>query len=365
MFVNFTKELYSQLIDKEFTRIQGVSEDELTEETGFISLIRQTGAVVYIVNIINAESMNFQMYEKYIEYYKNQVIDMINRNNIPHTIMLDIVVLTEISEEFHQYFYSHKMFDEEKNSIYNIVSLADLKNKEFLIDKSQKILNIYEMVYKALGVEENAELQKINLKELEREIVKKTALKPKSKNTYITYFLMLFNAVIFIVMSILGKDVSLSERLIAFGANSRGYIIFEKQYWRLLSAVFLHVDLMHLFYNSFSLFLFGTRVEKYMGKWKFIAIYLVSGVFGNILSVLFNSGISAGASGAIYGLLGAVLALTQQTNRRVDNLSFYIVLALMVSGLMFGFVTPGIDMFAHIGGLLAGYGIGFMLCPEE
>ena len=361
MFVGFTKKLYERLIEKDFVRIANVSDRELTKETEYLSLIKQSGSVIYIINIINGQNIDLELYKSYLAYYKENIIFNIEKINIKYIVMLNLVILPKVSQEFLDCFSSQKEFQGEE--VYIPMWLVDLEDKRCFLNGAEELIQIKDLIYEALDGEEV--LENVDLDKLKREVINRTAIKPKSKNVYITYFLMFLNAGIFIAMLVFGKNLLLNQKLLLFGANSREYIMEKNQYWRLLSAVFLHVNFTHLLSNEFSLYLFGIRVEKYMGKLRFVIIYLLSGIFGNILSVLFNSGISAGASGAIYGLIGAVMALAQQKEKKVDNLSAYIVLAILISGLTVGFMIPGIDVYAHIGGLLIGYGLGFMLCPED
>jgi len=361
MFVGFTKKLYEGLVEKDFVRIANVSDRELTKETEYLSLIKQSSSVIYIINIINGKNMDLELYKRYLTYYKENIVSGIEKLNIKYIVMLNLVVLPKVSQEFLDCFLSQKEFEGEE--VYIPMWLVDLEEKRCFSNGAEELIQMKDLIYEALAAEEV--LEDVDLDKLSREVINRTAIKPKSKNVYITYFLMLLNSGIFIAMLVLGKNLLLSQKLLLFGANSREYIIEENQYWRLLSAVFLHVNFTHLLSNEISLYFFGTRVEKYMGKLKFIIIYLVSGIFGNILSMLFNSGISAGASGAIYGLIGAVTALAQQKEKKVDNLSAYIAFSILISGLTVGFMIPGIDVYAHIGGLLMGYGLGFMLCPED
>lgn len=337
MFVGFTKKLYEGLVEKDFVRIANVSDRELTEETEYLSLIKQSSSVIYIINIINGKNMDLELYKRYLTYHKENIVSGIEKLNIKYIVMLNLVVLPKVSQEFLDCFLSQKEFEGEE--VYIPMWLVDLEEKRCFSNGAEELIQMKDLIYEALTAEEV--LEDVDLDKLKREVINRTAIKPKSKNVYITYFLMLLNSGIFIAMLVLGKNLLLSQKLLLFGANSREYIIEKNQYWRLLSAVFLHVNFTHLLSNEISLYFFGIRVEKYMGKLKFIIIYLVSGIFGNILSMLFNSGISAGASGAIYGLIGAVTALAQQKEKKVDNLSAYIAFSILISGSYCWFYDTG------------------------
>jgi len=154
--------------------------------------------------------------------------------------------------------------------------------------------------------------------------------------------------------------------LVAMGAKVNELIV-RGQYWRLLTANFLHIGLLHLGFNTYALLLFGTDMERRFGHGRFLALYLLSGLGGIVLSLVGNEAISAGASGAVFGLLGAMIAyfVTYRSEfggygqRRLSSL-------LLVAGynLVMGFVMPGIDNLGHIGGLLVGLALGWAYCPR-
>ena len=114
------------------------------------------------------------------------------------------------------------------------------------------------------------------------------------------------NVILFILMYLFGNGSTNANTLLKFGANY-GLLIRNGEYYRLITSAFLHIGLLHLLVNSYSLYVIGPQIESFFGKTKYIIIYLVSAIFGNLLSMLFTDGISAGASGAIFGLLGSML----------------------------------------------------------
>jgi membrane associated rhomboid family serine protease len=132
--------------------------------------------------------------------------------------------------------------------------------------------------------------------------------------------------------------------------------------WRLVSAMFLHASLLHIAFNGYALYLFGSVVEREMGKSRFVAIYLVTGLCASVASYMWGDPLvpSVGASGAIFGLFGAFLAY----NYRRRELAFYAArmrsaLMLIVINLVFTFTYPGIDWRAHVGGLVTGLVTGY------
>ncbi len=155
--------------------------------------------------------------------------------------------------------------------------------------------------------------------------------------------------------------------LLDFGAMF-GPLIAEGQYWRLFTAMFLHVGLTHLIFNGIGLIIFGRLLERLYGHYRFAIIYVLAGLGGSVVSYLFNTNaIGAGASGAIFGVLGALVGyffarrdVLGEMGRQ--NLTGILILAAI--NLAFGFVIPGIDNFAHLGGLFSGVMLGLAFAPR-
>lgn len=154
------------------------------------------------------------------------------------------------------------------------------------------------------------------------------------------------------------------EMLLFFGLSREG--ILAGEYYRFFTSIFLHAGLLHLVSNGVYLYYFGVRAERLLGTGRFLALYLVSGLCGGLLSVVFSSGsISIGASGAIYGLLGAMLLLTKKRGSRDTGMNYATMLLLAVTGIGFGFLEPQVDNMAHIGGLLGGMAMFLLLLRKK
>ena len=186
----------------------------------------------------------------------------------------------------------------------------------------------------------------------------------KSKLPIVTYVLLIINILVFIFMYILGNGSESSETLINFGAN---YLPLTKSgdYYRLITSAFLHIGIIHLLLNMYSLYIIGTQIEYFYGKVKYIIIYLFSALMGSLFTVALSSSntLAAGASGAIFGLLGALLYFGYHYRGYIGNAIIRQVIPIVILNLYIGFVTPGIGNYAHIGGLVGGYiiamGLGF------
>lgn len=175
-------------------------------------------------------------------------------------------------------------------------------------------------------------------------------------------------AVIFAVCAVLLLVTMLSphgeEILTQFGLSRWG--IEAGQYYRFFTCMFLHAGILHLASNGVYLYYFGVRAERLLGTGKFLVLYLVSGLCGGLLSVVFSGGgISIGASGAIYGLLGAMLLLTKKHGSRYTGMNYATMLLLAATAICFGFLEPGVDNMAHIGGLLGGMAVFALLLRKK
>jgi len=186
-------------------------------------------------------------------------------------------------------------------------------------------------------------------------------------NPILTWLLLGSIVVVWLVMELVGGSEN-PVVLVTFGANY-GPAILDGQFWRLFTSMFLHIGLAHLFFNAYALFIFGMEMERLYGPDRYIIVYVLSGLFGSLASFASRGPtvFSAGASGAIFGVIGMNLAyfmLHRQTFGRFGRQRVMNTLLIIGINLVFGFTVPGIDNLAHIGGLVAGLALGYGLAPR-
>lgn len=174
------------------------------------------------------------------------------------------------------------------------------------------------------------------------------------KKPIVTYSLIFICILVFILMYVLGNGSTDNYTLLIFGANV-DTLTKNGDYYRLFTSMFLHIGILHLLCNMYSLYIIGKEVENVFGKVKYLIIYLLSGIAGSILSLAFNHNtICAGASGAIFGLLGALLYFGYYYRTYLGATLTRSIIPVIVLNLIIGFTSSGIDNAAHIGGLVGG-----------
>ncbi|EGK12063.1 rhomboid protease GluP [Desmospora sp. 8437] len=167
--------------------------------------------------------------------------------------------------------------------------------------------------------------------------------------------ILAIQTLLFLLMTISGGSTN-PLVLLRFGALENTALLIDGEWWRLVTPVFLHIGITHFLFNSFSLYLLGPQLEWLFGRWRFIALYLLTGIMGNLATVYLGEvGISAGASGAIYGLLGVYVYLFLFRRGSMDPDTGKGLLALVGINLVISILTPTINLTAHLGGLVAGF----------
>ena len=164
-------------------------------------------------------------------------------------------------------------------------------------------------------------------------------------------------------MTFTGADI---RALVDLGAKVNPYVA-QGEIWRLFTATLLHDGILHLMFNLYALFALGPMLEAYVGPRRFLIIYLLGGLFGSLLSYAFSQSVSVGASGAIFGIIGATTVyffryrknFGSQGRAILQNMIFVIVI-----NLLFGLSAGYIDNWGHIGGLLGGALVGLGIMPQ-
>lgn len=191
------------------------------------------------------------------------------------------------------------------------------------------------------------------------------SLKKINESPYVIILLAAVNIIIFIITDRIG-DTQNALYMEICGGMYPPDIYEQKEYWRFLSSNFLHFGAEHLVNNMVLLCCVGSRVEKVMGHWKTAVVYFLSGICGSVLSyeiMLYKNDIavSAGASGAVFGLIGALLWAVIRNRGNLEGITTRGMIFMAVLSLYYGFTTAGVDNAGHIGGIFAGFVIAVIL----
>ncbi len=184
----------------------------------------------------------------------------------------------------------------------------------------------------------------------------------KGKAPVVTILMILINVAVWMILEALGSTQE-SLFMLEHGASYAPFILENGEWWRLFTSMFLHFGAQHLCNNMLMLGLMGMRLEYVLGGVRFGILYLASGLCGSLLSVWqeMNAGdiaVSAGASGAVFGVVGGLIAWAVWHKGQVEGLTLKGLFGMAALSLYYGFSTAGVDNWGHIGGFLGGIVIG-------
>lgn len=185
------------------------------------------------------------------------------------------------------------------------------------------------------------------------------SIKEFFKKYPIVSILAIINVGLWFIVNFLKLPFGLKLYDLGIGHNLS--VLLLDEYWRLFTPIFLHADLSHVAFNTFTLILFGPALEKMLGKFKFISIYLITGIIGNLGTFIVDiHSITPhlGASGAIYGLFGVYIYMVLFRKDLISKQDSQIIITILVLGLVMSFIRPNINISAHLFGFLSGFIIG-------
>lgn len=232
----------------------------------------------------------------------------------------------------------------------NLKSIKDIKNYAFITENYPTITK--EINSKEKGMELFMKItEDINKKNIETSNKAEDVF--SKKTPYVTYILIFIN-ILFYILSIISNSFYNSMVL-------NPSKILNGEYYRLLSCIFMHGGIIHLLCNMYCLYVIGPQVESFFGKFKYIIIYLLSGIIGSLMSLCITNSISLGASGAIFGLLGSILYFGYHYRVYLSQALKSQIIPLIILNLFLGFILSGVDNAAHIGGLIGGILVSMMV----
>lgn len=293
--------------------------------------------VVRIVSnyIHNDEQLEFDLFKT------SQILRRIKRKTF--TFKMNVLsIFVNLGENVHL-----KNFEQNGSNIF-LVEIEKIKDLENYPEIKHRFPRIFEETdFKEKGLELFVKITE-DLNKKNQEDAAKMEDVFKMKKPIITYTLIAINIIVFLFELILGIN-----HVAYYGANIAS-MIQDGEFYRLITSAFLHASILHLFCNMYCLYILGPQLESFFGKTKFLCIYLFSAVAGNLMSMLFTSGASVGASGAIFGLFGTMLYFGYHYRVYLGNVIKSQLIPLIAFNLLLGFMVSGIDNAAHIGGLIGG-----------
>jgi len=186
--------------------------------------------------------------------------------------------------------------------------------------------------------------------------------RPTASPPYITYF-MIATCILAYLSQMVTQTPAGTDLLSLYGAKVNQLII-NGEYWRLVTPMWLHGSLLHIMFNMYALYIFGSNLERYYSTWRFLALYLLSGFAGNVISFMMSPRPSLGSSTAIFGLIAAQGVFLYQNRHLIRNAQGMLMSTLMIMAinLLLG-LSPGIDNWGHMGGLLGGLAFAWSAGP--
>lgn len=290
--------------------------------------------IVRIVSnyIHNNEQLNFDLFRT------KQIMKQIKKKTFSYSLnTLSLFVNLGDSVEIEKFMHLENV-DSAK-----VDKISDLKKYDFILDVFPTITKDTSFKEKGLNLfmKITSEISKKN----EQETIKNEEVF-KEKTPYITYLIMFINLLVFLLCNIDNSYVAKLSIL-----NN-----INDEYYRVITSGFTHVDILHIFFNMYALYIIGRQMESFIGKKKYIIIYLFSVITSSMMSMLFlpDNTYSLGASGAIFGLFGALLIFGYHYRVYLGSALRSQIVPVIVLNLMLGFIIPGIDIAAHIGGFVGG-----------
>lgn len=300
-----------------------------------------------IIRIVTKNIYNGDQY-KYDVLKTKHILKQIKRKMLSFSTNI-LSILTEVGDNF-----SSSIIKDDKN--YHTIVLDSensIRENELLNKYFSDLKNSLE--YKEEGFDLinkiTFDISKKNIEESE-----KRNKMFKEKKPTVTYLIILINLIVFGLMYVFGNGSENIDTLIKFGAN---YAPLTKsgEYYRLITSAFLHIGVIHLLCNLYALYVIGPQIEQFFGRVKYILIYLFSAIMGSLFTLVLSgdSTVSAGASGAIFGLFGAILYFGYTYRGYIGNAIISQIVPVVLLNLFIGLTSTNIGNAAHIGGLVGGY----------
>ena len=286
-------------------------------------------------HIHNDEQYDFDVFKtkRIVKKIKNKTFSL-NMNVFSFFLDMGDSVTVDLNQE--NILNGIKITDENDIASNDLVnkSFPDLKNNMEYTEKGFELFMKITSDINKHNQEDNKQIEKVFSK----------------KVPYITYIIIAICVICYVIPLLMGVD---NQIILAYAVH--GPSIRAGEYYRLLTGGFLHGGIPHLFFNCYTLYIIGSQVESYIGKVKYLMIYFISLIIASLTSMTFGgNSMSIGASGAIFGIMGALIYFGYHYRVFLGNIVKTQIIPLVLLNLFLGFILTGVDNFAHIGGLIGG-----------
>lgn len=295
--------------------------------------------IVRIVNnyIHNNEQMEFDKFKT------KRLVSKIKKKTFSFKMQV-LNIFTDLGENVD---FKKTNQDDKTYKYINIKETDDLLNNQVIQTNFSDLKNNLE--FKEEGFSLFLKItNEINEKNREEAIKNDDIFAPKK--IIVTYVIIGLLVLIYLLGLFTNNQDNFINMFAVYGPFIRKY----HEYYRLLTGTFLHGGLFHLLSNCYALYIIGSQIESFYGKSKYLIIYLFSAITGSLLSITLANNASIGASGAIFGLMGALLYFGYYYRVYIGSTWKQRILPVILLNLVIGLIVPGIDYFAHIGGLIGG-----------
>ncbi|TYQ15334.1 UNVERIFIED_CONTAM: rhomboid protease GluP [Acetivibrio alkalicellulosi] len=344
--------VYAKLIDKMDYLPLTYKNGDIVHHDNIRILQKSTGHKLELVELIDGDLLSLEQIKTKLESNRKKIDQLVNLHSV---CIFEVFIFSSHPEKDKISLLSVENSIDGKNILCYSVNMSDksiMDHTGLHVSKNSPLM----ILNKAFDQNYTDSTNSNNINELVRKKIQDSYLKFSAKTPYLSYTFIILNIAVLIVMYLISNftDISYIKLIVDYGAKDNTKILMG-EYWRFLTPIFFHTGVPHLLVNCYSLYIIGTIVEKLYGHKKFAFIYIVAGVFGSIMSFMFSTNPSVGASGSIFGLIGALLYFGIESPELFKKYFKNTIVTIIILNAGMIFVSANIDNFGHLGGLIGGF----------
>jgi membrane associated rhomboid family serine protease len=335
------------LLNDGFRAVQNLYDNEaITDNSKYVGVLKRESSCIYAVVAVNTDNEEHysQIFEQVSRFLKQQF--SVSQNS---KLILTGIFVSKVPDEKLRNFCTLEIEDFD-GSYTELRWIADVEKgkRDICGYQPSEVANIGKIADGAF----KGDASPSTLRDMSGRAAATEFERIKSRGNIITLILLAVNLVVFAAMELAGGSTN-TNVLLDFGALDSA-LVKSGQWYRLFTCMFLHIGIAHLLANGLSLYILGSRIEKYYGRIWFIIVYIISGIVASCTSLMFSDAVSAGASGAIFGLMGAMLVYTLIVGKNMDGFDLQLTAIFAVVSIGAGALMVNVDNYAHLGGFVSG-----------